>query len=290
MDKEELFENRKKKIYELMQDKLYQPMKEKELAVFMDVAKEDRHELRMVLRALMDENKIEVNARGKYKVSAARSFTGTFVSNAKGFGFVEVEGLDEDLFIPGTETNGAYDSDIVDAELIPSHGKRQEARIVNIVKRGISQIVGVYTDRGNGRGYVTPDNAKLQDDIQIDSEDSMGAVTGHKVLVEILDYGDDISAPTGRVSEILGHINDPGVDILSIIKGHEIPVDYPEDVMKQVEGIEDKVSEAEKKGREDLRAMQMVTIDGEDSKDLDDAVSVSFVNGIYKLGVHIADV
>ena len=152
MDKEELFENRKKKIYELMQDKLYQPMKEKELAVFMDVAKEDRHELRMVLRALMDENKIEVNARGKYKVSAARSFTGTFVSNAKGFGFVEVEGLDEDLFIPGTETNGAYDSDIVDAELIPSHGKRQEARIVNIVKRGISQIVGVYTDRGNGRG------------------------------------------------------------------------------------------------------------------------------------------
>ncbi len=290
MDKEELFENRKKKIYELMQDKLYQPMKEKELAVFMDVAKEDRHELRMVLRALMDENKIEVNARGKYKVSAARSFTGTFVSNAKGFGFVEVEGLDEDLFIPGTETNGAYDSDIVDAELIPSHGKRQEARIVNIVKRGISQIVGVYTDRGNGRGYVTPDNAKLQDDIQIDSEDSMGAVTGHKVLVEILDYGDDISAPTGRVSEILGHINDPGVDILSIIKGHEIPVDYPEDVMKQVEGIEDKVSEAEKKGRENLRAMQMVTIDGEDSKDLDDAVSVSFVNGIYKLGVHIADV
>ena len=93
MDKEELFENRKKKIYELMQDKLYQPMKEKELAVFMDVAKEDRHELRMVLRALMDENKIEVNARGKYKVSAARSFTGTFVSNARALDLLRLKVL-----------------------------------------------------------------------------------------------------------------------------------------------------------------------------------------------------
>ena len=290
MDKEELFENRKKKVYELMKDPLYKPMKEKELALLMEVSSEDRHELRKILRDLQDEDKIEANARGRYKIASPKSYTGVFVSNAKGFGFVEVEGLDEDLFIPGDETNGAYDTDTVEAELIPSRGKRQEAKIIRIVERGISQVVGVYTDRGNGSGYVTPDNAKLKDDIHIDSEASLGAVTGHKVLVEITDFGDAQHMPSGRISEILGHIGDPGVDILSIIKGHEIPVEYPAEVMTQVEGIEDSVTEAEKKDREDLRSMQMVTIDGEDSKDLDDAVSLSYVNGIYKLGVHIADV
>ena len=119
MDRSELFDRRKNKVLELMNDPLYKPMKEKELAVLMDVSKEDRHDLRMMLNELMDEGRIEVNARGKYKTAAPKTFTGKYVSNAKGFGFVEVEDRDEDLFIPEGESNGAYDSDTVEAELIP---------------------------------------------------------------------------------------------------------------------------------------------------------------------------
>lgn len=290
MDRSELFDRRKNKVLELMNDPLYKPMKEKELAVLMDVSKEDRHDLRMMLNELMDEGRIEVNSRGKYKTAAPKTFTGKYVSNAKGFGFVEVEDRDEDLFIPEGESNGAYDSDTVEAELIPSHGKRQEARIIKVIEHGFHQLVGIYTDNGNGSGTVMPDSARLNEAVHIASDASMGAVTGHKVLVEIVDYGDERHMPEGRVAEILGHVNDPGVDILSIIAGHEIPVDYPEDVIRQTESTEDTVAPEEKKGREDLRSMQMVTIDGEDSKDLDDAVSVSYENGIYRLGVHIADV
>ncbi len=290
MDKEELFEKRKKMVYGLTKDPLYKPMTEKELAAFMEVSKEERHELHMILQKLIEENKIEVNSRGKYKIAPPKTFTGTYVSNAKGFGFVEVEGQDEDLFIPEGENNGAFDSDTVETELIPSHGKRQEARITKVIERGFHQLVGIYRDNGDGTGTVTPDSAKLNEDIHIDQEASMGAVTGHKVLVEITNYGDEKYMPEGRVAEILGHVNDPGVDILSIIMGHEIPVEYPEEVMHQVEAVGDTVTPEEKNGREDLRSLQMVTIDGEDSKDLDDAVSVSYENGIYKLGVHIADV
>ena len=119
----------------------------------------------------------------------------------------------------------------------------------------------------------------------------MGAVTGHKAIVRITDFGDDKKKPEGVITEILGHVNDPGVDILSIIKAYGLPEGFPDEVMAQVAGIPDEVEEEEKKNRLDLRHLQTVTIDGEDAKDLDDAISISKENDDhYTLGVHIADV
>ena len=135
-----------------------------------------------------------------------------------------------------------------------------------------------------------PDNQKLAQDIFIPIERSKGAVDGHKVVVEITDYGKNGKKPEGKIVEILGHINDPGTDILSIVRGFDLPTEFAPKIMKQVENVAKEVSEADMAGREDLRDWQMVTIDGEDSKDLDDAVSLTMDGENYILGVHIADV
>ena len=288
-------DKRKKVICDLMRDPLYVPMKEKELAMFLQVAKEDREELRRILQELLAEGQLMLTARGKYIKSNGRVLTGTFVSNAKGFGFVEIEGREEDLYIPEDKTGGAFHKDIVEVALLPGHeGKRQEAQVIKIIARGITQVVGTYEQARENYGFVIPDNLKLPQDIYVPKERSGGAVSGHKVVVELTDYGcQDNSGnrnPEGRVVEILGHINDPGVDIMSIVRGYELPVEFPEKVMKQVERVSHAVSEADRAGRRDLRDIVCVTIDGEDAKDLDDAVSVSFDGQKYRLGVHIADV
>ena len=142
-----------------------------------------------------------------------------------------------------------------------------------------------------GFGFVTADDKKVAKDIFISRENTMGAVTGHKVVVEITDYGEDRRNPEGKIIEILGHINDPGVDILSVIRRYELPVEFPDEVYQEIENVELEINEKEMMGREDLRNVLTITIDGEDSKDLDDAVSLTKLdNGNYELGVHIADV
>jgi len=282
---------RKKLICDLVEDPLYVPMKEKELAVFLQTAKKDREELGRVLRELVMEGKLMQTPRGKYVKADGSVLTGTFISNAKGFGFLEVEGLKEDLYIPEDKTGGAFHKDTVQALLLPERsGKRREAQVIRIVARGMTHVVGTYEQSGGGFGFVVPDNGKLSRDIFVQKERSKGAVSGHKVVVEITDYGDERRNPEGRVEEILGHINDPGVDIMSIVRSFELPVEFSEKIMNQAERVSQKVSEADCAGRRDLRELPMVTIDGEDAKDLDDAVSVSFDGEKYHLGVHIADV
>lgn len=215
---------------------------------------------------------------------------GTFVSNARGFGFVEIEGSEQDLFVSGENTNGAFHKDVVSVVLLrEQRGKRREARVTKIISHGINRLVGTY-DKASGFGFVIPDNEKVASDIFVPKERSKGAVTGHKVVVELTDYGDHKHKPEGRVVEILGHVNDPGVDILSIIKGFELPVEFSEKVLNQAERVAKEVSLADMAGRKDLRAIQTVTIDGEDAKDLDDAISLSREEDCYHLGVHIADV
>lgn len=287
---QELFEKRKKLICELVADELYVPMKEKELASFMQVSKEDREAFREVLNVLLSEGKIEVTAKGKYVKSDDRFLTGTFIGNAKGFGFVEIEGREEDLYIPEDMTNHAFHLDRVQVELLPGkRGKRQEAAVRKIIEHGMRQIVGTY-EQSSSFGFVIPDNGKIATDIFVPKERSKGAVNGHKVVVELTSYGDERHKPEGKIVEILGHLNDPGVDIMSIIRGFDLPVAFGEKVMNQAERIPDKVQEADMAGRKDLRDVMMVTIDGEDAKDLDDAVSVSKDGEFYHLGVHIADV
>lgn len=287
----EVREKRKKVICDLMEDELYVPMKEKELAVFLQVSREDREEFRELLQELLTEGRVMVTARGKYKKSDGTILTGTFISNAKGFGFVEIEGREEDLYIPENCINGAFHKDIVQVALLPhGRGKRQEAQVLRILERGLTQIVGTYEKTRDNYGFVVPDNTKLSQDIFVPKEYSGGAMTGHKVVVEITGYGTNGKNPEGRIAEIIGHVNDPGVDIMSIVKGYELPVEFNDKIMKQVEHVAKEVSEADMAGRRDLRDVTMVTIDGEDAKDLDDAVSVSFDGSQYHLGVHIADV
>ena len=291
MGSENSAEKRKKVICDLVNDPVYVPMKEKELAMLLQVSKEDREEFRRILQELLAEGKLMLTVKGKYMKSNGKVLTGTFISNSKGFGFVEIDGREEDLFIPEDKTNGAFHKDIVEVALLPGKdGKRQEAQVLKIIARGMTTIVGTFERSRENYGFVIPDNTKLAQDVFVPKEHSMGAVSGHKVVVELTDYGTDKHSPQGKVVEILGHVNDPGVDILSIVRGYELPVEFPEKVMNQAMRTVQEVSEADRAGRRDLRDVVMVTIDGEDAKDLDDAVSVSFDGEKYHLGVHIADV
>ena len=203
---------------------------------------------------------------------------------------MEIEGMETDLFIPEEYVNGAFHNDTVQVRLLEEKsGKRQEAEVIRILSRGTTQVVGTF-QKGKNFGFVVPDNMKLATDIFIPIEWSKGAMDGHKVVVDLTSYGDERKSPEGKVTEILGHVNDPGVDILSIVKGFDIHMEFSEKVMKQANRIKLEVSEADMLGREDLRDMMMVTIDGEDAKDLDDAVSLSREGEDFLLGVHIADV
>ncbi len=179
----------------------------------------------------------------------------------------------------------------MEVALLPeSEGRRQEGKIVRIIARGMTRVVGTFERTSENYGFVKPDNTKISQDIFVPKERSGGAVTGHKVVVQITDYGTDRKNPEGQIVEILGHVNDPGVDIMAIVRNYELPVEFTEKIMNQAERVSKEVSTADMAGRRDLRNVEMVTIDGEDAKDLDDAVSVAFDGEKYSLGVHIADV
>ena len=286
-------EKRKKIILELMEQEFYVPMKEKELAVMLQVSKEDRDDLNRIMNELLAEGKVTLTKKGKFirAKHADENLVGTFISHPKGFGFVEIEGREEDLYIPEAFVNGAFHKDTVRVALLSGKGgKRQEAQVVEIVARGMKQIVGIFDKSNKNFGFVIPDNGKISNDIFVPTERSKGAVSGHKVVCEITDYGKENRKPEGKIIEILGHVNDPGVDIMSIVRGYELPVEFSEKILHQAEKVAKDVSEADMAGRTDLRNVQMVTIDGEDAKDLDDAVSLTKEGEFYKLGVHIADV
>ncbi|MBR5637877.1 MAG: ribonuclease R [Pseudobutyrivibrio sp.] len=215
---------------------------------------------------------------------------GRFISHKDGFGFIEVEGQEEDYFVGRDNTGFAMQDDIVAAVLtFGAPGKRQEARVIRIITHGFSDVVGTYEDSGTF-GFVVADSQKMLRDIFIPSGKSIGAVSGHKVVCHIDDYGDDDHKPEGHITEILGHKNDPGVDILSIVKSFGITTEFPDKVLKQASTVAKPVSEADMAGRNDIRDLCVVTIDGEDTKDIDDGVSLIMDGDNYVLGVHIADV
>lgn len=289
--------NRKNKILELLKDDYYVPMKEKELVVLMQVKKEDRDIFKACLEELLAEGLITINKRGKYSLPENRLLTGIFSATKYGYGFVKVEGIENEYFIGEKDTQTAMHGDTVLIEPLSgrsgrrsSIGPRVEARIVNIIDRACDTVVGTFDKAKHNYGFVIPDNHKLSQDIFVPVEHSKGAVSGHKVVVKITDYGSDHKSPEGKITEILGHIGDPGVDILSIIKGYDLPTEFPERVMNQAERIPEELTEIDYNAREDLRDWDIVTIDGPDSKDLDDAVSLYMDGDNYVLGVHIADV
>ncbi|MEE0686731.1 MAG: RNB domain-containing ribonuclease, partial [Lachnospiraceae bacterium] len=304
-------EEKKKIILDVIAGEFYVPMKIKELAILLNVPKFQREELHHVVNLLESEGKLVITKRGKIMLPegieeknekmSSDFIEGIFESNQRGFGFIRMED-GEDIFIPESQVHGALHTDKVLVKLT-SQGKgtqnsssnaastklKREGEIVKILERGFQEIVGIYK-KSKSFGFVISDNTKFTKDIYIPVERSKGAVTGHKVVVKITDFGGKNKKPEGIVKKIIGHINDPGTDILSVVESFNIPMEYPKDVLRQVEDMPEEVPAKDKAGRLDLTGVQMVTIDGEDAKDLDDAISLSKENGIYKLGVHIADV
>ena len=286
----DLMGERKEHLLSVMKDPAYVPMKQKELAMLLNVPKGLREELNQVLDALVAEGSVVMSKRGKYSIPQATVTVGIFSGNDKGFGFVAVEGRDGDVFIPAGRTGGAMHGDRVQIGVEPNgQGKKAEGTVVKVLFRANKTVVGYY-QKSRNYGFVVPDNRKLGQDIFVSLGKDMGAVTGHKVVVRITNYGNGEKSPEGEIEEILGHVNDPGVDILSLVRAYDLPEEFPEEVMEQAAHTRDEVLEEELAGRKDLRKWQTVTIDGEDAKDLDDAITISREDFGYRLGVHIADV
>lgn len=239
-------------------------------------------------RKKKDKNKKDKNKKEQPEGIQAE---GTFIGHPKGFGFVEIEGQDEDIFIPESDTGTAMHQDKVRIIIRDDkkEGKRQEGVVVKVLERGMPEIVGTY-QLNRDFGFVISDNPKFSKDIFIPRKEAAGIKNGDKVIAVITDYGSGNKNPEGKIKENLGNIRTPGTDILAIVKSFGIPSEFPEKVMKQAQRVPDHVLDADKDGRLDLRHLQTVTIDGEDAKDLDDAISLTKEGDIYHLGVHIADV
>lgn len=292
MEEKELYLERKEKVKDVIYSPEYKPMKYKELAFLFQLTEDEKPVLSQILNELTEEGRIVKTPRGKYQRLDAGILCGTFTGNNRGFGFVTVEGDDEDYFIPEKACNGALHMDTVlmrvtNAE--SSAGRRREGEIIRILSHGIKELVGTF-DPGKGYGFVIPDNQKFNQDIFIPKALTKGAVRGHKVVVQITDYGNKNQKPEGRITEILGHINDPGTDVISIVKAYDLPVEFPDMVMRQAERTPEEPDAKDYAGRKDLRDWMTVTIDGDDAKDLDDAITLRKTEDGYELGVHIADV
>ncbi len=291
--KEKLIE-RKEKIKNYIYSENYIPLKRPELSVMLDVPPEDVNIFNEIMNSLVNDGSIVETKKGKIMpAEKLNMFTGIFTGNQKGFGFVSVESMERDVFIPSDYTCGAMNKDTVLIKVTKQSqdGLRAEGEVIKIVEKGVSEIVGTF-QAVKSYGFVIPDDKKIGQDIFIPAGKTKGAVDGHKVVVKITKRSDGKVNPEGVITEIIGHINDPGVDILSIIKQFELPGEFPEDVLKQIENIDpDIIDEKSLSGRDDFRGIQTVTIDGDDSKDFDDAISIQKLdNGNYLLGVHIADV
>ncbi|WP_239257118.1 ribonuclease R [Listeria ilorinensis] len=257
----------------------------------------DADEFKQMVKALVhleDAGKIVRTKRNRYALPEKLDYVkGTFRAHERGFGFVLPEEKElDDIFIPPTEVNDAMNGDLVLASITKRKGENlAEGTISRIVERKTAQIVGTYFEDLVGSGFVVPDDKKVFGEVEVDLEDGLKPVDGHKVIVEITAYAHGKTRARGLVKMIIGHRNDPGVDILSIIHKHGISINFPEEVMKEASAGPDTVQEKDLTGRRDLRSEVIITIDGADAKDLDDAVTVTKLeNGHYKLGVHIADV
>ncbi len=290
---EEKKRERENRILSFVEDKDYRPMKIKEMAVLFGVPKKQRGEFHEILDGLITQGKIEIDRRGLIRLPEANLFVGEFMATKRGFGFVRVENEPDDIFIPEDYCNNAFHGDLVKVRLNGqggSHGRRKEGEIIQILQRGMHTVVGTFQKNGN-IAFVLPDHDKVAKDIFIPQGETLGAVDGHKVVVELTGYGSIDKSPEGRVTQILGHQNDPGVDILSIVKAFGLPEEFPEGVMNQAAKVPDTVDSSVIGGRVDIRHLDTVTIDGEDAKDLDDAITIEKrEDGLFELGVHIADV
>lgn len=290
---EKELKKRKDQILKFMKEPGYVPMRKRDIAALFHVPAEARDELAYILELLLQEGSITMDTRGRYHVEDALVLQGEFRGTSREFGFLSPEDGSGDIYIEGGSTLGALNGDIVQAVIFEETGKyagkSRVGRVVKIVKRANEYVVGTFFKKKD-YGFVVAEDKRLGSDIFIDGKYCKGAVSGHKVAVQITDFGNGKQNPMGKIVEILGHINDPGSDIVTVLRAFGIPETFPEEVMQATENVPETVSETECVGRLDFRDEIMITIDGEDAKDLDDAVSLKKTATGYVLGVHIADV
>jgi ribonuclease R len=294
MDLEMKREERKKKIIGFMNEAAYKPMKFSELAVMLDVPPEDRKELAEILDGLERDGAVFRTNKDRYGLPERMNLmTGRIQGNERGYGFlIPDDARFEDVFIPADGMAGAMHNDRVIARITARSdaGRRAEGEVIRILKRSVEKVVGTY-ERGRYFGFVVPDDRRIRGDVFIPADETNGAKPGDKVVAEIVRWPDTRRNAEGRIIEVIGEYGQAGIDILSVIKAYGLKESFPEAVIRQAEAIPEKIGGEMMKGRRDLRRLRMVTIDGEDAKDLDDAVSVQKLpDGGYRLGVHIADV
>lgn len=284
----------KTKLLSYMKEDAYKPLSYGELRKEFQEDFRTEAEFEAVLNSLLEDGSIIITRKNKYGVTEKMNLVpGRIQGNKKGFGFLIPDNKDiYDLFIPVENLNGAMHNDRVIARLTSGElgTKKSEGEVIKILKHANEKIVGTF-ENGKGFGFVVPDDPRIYQDVFIPKADFNGAKDGDKVVVDVVRWPEARRNPEGIISEVLGHKDDVGTDIISIIRGHNLPEEFPPEVEEQASKIPEKVSDADIAKRRDLRNKVIVTIDGEDAKDLDDAVSLEVLeNGNYLLGVHIADV
>lgn len=287
-------EELKQKLLGLISEAAYNPLKKEELAMIFDIHHTEMPMFYNFLDELVESGYLILTKKGKYtSPNQMGLFVGKLVSHKKGFGFVESdEEYTQDLFIPADSLNGAMHNDRVIAEITTpaTDEKRAEGRIIKVVERAITDVVGTFQESKNF-GFVLPDNKKFNKDIFIPKKFFNGARGNDKVVCRITQWPTEDRKPEGKIIEILGQKGDRYVEIASVIREHGLPEEFPKKVLDEAEKVAIEIPQEEIDRRLDLRDLNIFTIDGEDAKDLDDAVSIEVLdNGNYKLGVHIADV
>ena len=283
-------EERKEKILDFLKDKDYAPMKAKEIAIIFGVPKNEYNDFLNILNELEDEYKIRKNRKNRYILVEEKYYEGYYRKNQKGFGFVKID--EEEVYISKDNSLNALNEDKVLIQIIKEKTKEQssEGKIVKILKHEKDTVVGIF-QKSQNFGFVIPDDKKFGTDIYISKKNFGKARNNHKVLVKITKYPKDGKNAEGEIVEVLGNVNEAGVDMLSLIKEHKLPAKFPEQVVEEAKKCGNEIDTKDIKNRVDLRDKIIFTIDGEDAKDLDDAVKVEKLeNGNYKLDVHIADV
>lgn len=285
-------EEQEQKILELLKDEEYPPMKAKQIAMVMRVPKNEYNEFLNILGNLEMKMKIQKNRKNQYRIAEKVYYDGIYRKNSKGFGFVKIENEEDEIYIAKTNSSNALNGDEVLIEIIEEKNKvkKAEGKIVRILKHEKDTVVGIFQNNKNF-GFVVPDDKNLGTDIFISKKNFGKAKNNHKVLVQITKYPEKGKKAEGKIIEVLGNVNETGVDMLSLIKEHKLPSIFPKQVVEEAKKCGNRIDEQDIKNRIDLRNEAIFTIDGAEAKDLDDAIGIKKLeNGNYKLSVHIADV
>lgn len=280
-------------LLQFMKEQAYKPMTEGELLTALNIDPREKDFLLKTLNYMEKQGLIVKNRRGRYGVPEKMNLIiGELEGHPGGYAFLLPDNPElDDIYVSREDMNGAMHGDkVLVRPKVPAKGSsKAEGEVVRILKRAIKTVVGTV-ERGKQFSFVVPDDKRIAYDLYVPKEKSIGAKNGQKVVAKIIEWPQKRRNPVGEIVEILGYPDEPGIDVLTIIKKYDLPLDFPDKVKKQLQEIPDEVLDEDLVGREDFRHLKTITIDGEDAKDLDDAVSIEVTDDGYRLGVHIADV